>query len=46
LLFTFTDRAFNPNTQQEKIDLKVSDYLGSLLTKEMNTKFITNLKNE
>jgi len=40
MLFTFTDRTFNPKSQQEKIDLKVSDYLGTLLTKEIETKFV------
>lgn len=46
MLFTFTDRTFNPKSQQEKIDLKVSDYLGTLLTKEMETKFVEYLKSE
>lgn len=46
MLFTFTDRAFNPKSKNEKIDLKVKDFLGSLLTKEIENKFIEMLKSE
>lgn len=46
MLFTFTDRTFNPKTKQDKIDLKVSDFLGTLLTKETETKFIEHIKSE
>jgi len=40
-MFNFCDRAFNFNTNNDKIDLYLKDLIGNeLVTKEMVTKFV------